>query len=344
MTNKGAIAAGLLALLVAHVSPSEAQAQPACNDLDGLRSLFNEAYKDEQEKRYDQALEKFRTVEKCKASPNVRYRIASVLEAQGHLREARDTFRSVVSTGDASDPKQKPIMQSSDERAAQLDKRIPKLVLKPPANPPEGTTITVDGHTVASTATPIELDPGDHTVQASAPTAKQPFESHVKLGESGQVELQIVLEGPGAPTCAAGTTWNGKDCAPDKPVDSGGKSNVLAYAALGAGAVLVIGGVIMFVARKSDIDDINKLCPDVNNCNPANKSAVDSDKSQANLFLPLGIGFEVVGLAAAGFGAYMLLKPAPADNAAPTQSPSGGLRIAPRYVRGGAILGVGTAF
>ncbi len=341
MTNKVAIAAGVLVLLAA----GAADAQPACNDLDGLRSLFNEAYKDEQEKRYDQALEKFRNVERCKASPSVRYRIGSVLEAQGKLREARDTFRAIVSTGDANDPKQKPIMQSSEDRAKDLDKRIPKLVLKLSPNAPEGAQITVDGQAVAGTAKPIELDPGDHTVQASAPTAKQPFESKVKLGESGQVELQVVLEGPGAPTCAAGTTWNGKECAPDKPPpppSGGGKT--LAWVAVGGGAALLVGGIVLFVARKSDIDDINKLCPNLNNCDPRNESAVNDDKSQANLFLPLGIGFTVVGAGLAGLGTYMLLKPAPSDNSAPTQSPSTGLRIAPRYVRGGAILGVGTAF
>src|SRR5262249_45715125 len=155
---------------------------------------------------------------------------------QGHLKEARDTFRNIVETGDANDPKQKPIMSSSDDRAKQLDKRIPKLVLKLPPNAPESTTVTVDGKTIGSTATPIELDPGDHTVQATAPTAKQPFESHVKLGESGQVELQISLEGPGQPTCAAGTTWNGKECAPDKPPGGeGGKTNWLPYVLMGGG-------------------------------------------------------------------------------------------------------------
>ena len=347
MTSRGlrsphAIAAGLLTILLASAAGAQ---QPACNDLDALRGLFNEAYKDEQEKRYDQALEKFRAVERCKASPSVRYRIASVLEAQGKLREARDIFRAIAA-GERTDPKTKDIMASSEDRANQLDKRIPKLVLKMAPNAPEGATITVDGAAIAGTAKPIELDPGEHTVQATAPTAKQPFESKVKLGESGQVELQVLLEGPSAPTCAAGATWNGKDCVPDKPTTTGGKNNTLAYVAIAGGAALIIGGIVLFVARKSDIDDINKLCPNVDACPIANKSAVDSDTSQANLFLPLGIAFEVVGAAAAGFGVYMLTRPSSSDpgTASPTASPSGGLRIAPRYVRGGGILGVGTVF
>jgi len=53
-------------------------------------------YKDEQEKRYAQALDKFQRVAAVKESGSVRYRIGSVLEALGRLREARDAFRAIA--------------------------------------------------------------------------------------------------------------------------------------------------------------------------------------------------------------------------------------------------------
>jgi hypothetical protein len=331
-TSRLALAAGAAVAALLATSASEAQ-QPTCDELDKLRALFNEAYKDEQDKRYDQALEKFRIVERCKASPSVRYRIASVLEAQGKLREARDGFRAIAA-GDRSDPKTLTVVTSSEQRAGELDKRIPKLVLKLPSNMPADAVVTVDNAPIAAGSKPIDLDPGEHTVQASAPTARQPFASTVKLGEGGQVTLQVVLEGAAPPTCSTGTTWDGKECVADaRPPDT---NHTLAYVALGGGAALVVVGVVLFVVRKGDIDDIHKLCPNLSACPSANRAAVNDDRSQANLFLPLGIGVTVVGVGLAGLGAYMLLKP--------TTSPSASLRVVPRYVRGGGVLGMETAF
>src|SRR5205085_8512487 len=73
--------------------PKSAHAQTN-EELQAARELFQEAYKDEQEKRYDVALEKFRRVAAVKESAQVRYRIASVLESMNRLREARDAYRA----------------------------------------------------------------------------------------------------------------------------------------------------------------------------------------------------------------------------------------------------------
>ena len=65
-----------IAAFDAAVAPGVAHAQSE-EELNQARELFNEAYKDEQEKRYEEALEKFRRVAQVKESASVRYRIAS---------------------------------------------------------------------------------------------------------------------------------------------------------------------------------------------------------------------------------------------------------------------------
>src|SRR6185436_6559720 len=98
MTNKGArtiVALAALAIATSTLSPRAAHAQSE-DELKAARELFQEAYKDEQEKRYPEALDKFRRVAKVKESASVRYRIASVLEPMGRLREARDAYRAVA--------------------------------------------------------------------------------------------------------------------------------------------------------------------------------------------------------------------------------------------------------
>ena len=143
------------------------QKDPSPEELSAAREMFQEAYKDEQEKRFAQALEKFQRVAAVKESASVRYRIGSVLEQLGRIREARDSFRALAaSSANATGPNQA-IAANAAERAHQLDRKIPKLVLRLQANPPADTRVSVDGAPVPASTTPtrIELDPGEHVIR-----------------------------------------------------------------------------------------------------------------------------------------------------------------------------------
>src|SRR5262245_58006166 len=83
--------AAVVALAALAALPASAAAQTP-DELRAARELFQEAFKDEQDKRYDDALEKFRRVARVRESASVRYRIATVLAALGKLRESRDMF------------------------------------------------------------------------------------------------------------------------------------------------------------------------------------------------------------------------------------------------------------
>lgn len=324
-TIKGALLGFSLCLAAAAVSP-RARAQTP-DELNAARSLFQEAYKDEQEKRFAEALEKFQRVAKVRESASVRYRIANVLAELGRLREARDAFRALAASSDTLEAKDKPIAESSAERAVAVDKRIPRLKINPPADAPSDLRVTVDGAAVP-TGRPLELDPGDHVVNASAP-GKAPFEGRVKLGEGGETPFDVKLEE-----------------ASSVSVDTSKPNKTLAYVAVGGGAALFVTGVVLLVVREGTISDIESTCPN-NVCPTASQSDIQSKQDQAELFGPLGVGLGVVGLAAAGFGTYLLLKkpsPAPAASGHVLPSPAPAIRVAPAYVRGGAMLGVGAAF
>jgi hypothetical protein len=341
MTSRRAKSISIVFAMFVALGSAETRAQaqtPTCDEVDKLRKLFDEAYKEEQEKHYESALEKFRTVEKCKASASVRYRVGAVLEAMGKLREARDSFRSVAADKGSLPPNQVAIATSAEDRANQLEKRIPKIILKMPADAGPDTTVTIDDKPVGSTSGPIEVDPGEHVVRATSPTAKKPFEGRVKLGESGEITLPITLDGTAE-----------KPPPPPPPPPPPSRNDTLAYIALGGGAVFLAGGIVMLIVRKGDINDINNKCPN-NVCPTSAKTAVEDDRSQAKLFGPLGVGFIAVGAAAAGLGAYLLFRPTSSSSSDPssasptTPPPSGSLRIEPRWVRGGGILGVERVF
>jgi hypothetical protein len=286
------------------ISPA-ADAQTA-DELRAARELFQEAFKDEQEKRYDEALEKFRRVAKVRESASVRYRIATVLAASGHLREARDVFRALAASKASLPANDREIADSSAERVAELDRRIPRLSLRIQDSPPPDVRVTVDGAPVpvSTTARSLELDPGDHVILATAQGSK-PSEEHVVLAESEPEAVHIVSLVPDASAAPAR----------DPLAPATGQRYIIPWVAIGAGAVLVAVGGGLLLARDGAISDIKDSCP-AGRCPTRLKSDVDSDRSRAELFGPLGVGLAVVGIAAVGFGVYLLTRH-PKDAARP---------------------------
>jgi hypothetical protein len=272
--------------------PARAQQTP---DLKAARELFDEAFKDEQEKRYPEALEKFRRVAQVKESAAVRYRIATVTAAMGHLREARDLFRALAASRPSLPPKEFEIADSAAERAAELDKRIPKLAIRVQDDPPRDARVSVDGAPVPASTTPrsIELDPGDHVI-ASAASGMVPSEKTVTLADGGGETAHTVTFTPEAPV---------RPPPPPPPPPN----RTMGWVALGGGVALVATGALLLVAREGAISDIQDRCPG-NVCPIRTKNEVQSDQDRATAFGPLGVGIGIVGLVAVGVGTYVLVR------------------------------------
>lgn len=309
------------------LSPRVAHAQSA-DELKQARDLFQEAYKDEQEQRYEEALEKFRRVAQVKESASVRYRIAAVLEAMGRLRESRDAYRAVAAMKPSLPQNQQEISDASAERALQVDKRVPKLVVTVESAPADAR-VTVDGAPVPQ-GRPVEQDPGEHVVQATA-SGMKPFEQRVTLKDDGaEVPATVKFESdkPAPP--------------PEPPPEK--KNNTLAFVAIGGGVVLMGAGAAALLLREGAIDDIHSACPDLDRCPRSQQGTVEDATDKANLYMPLGIGLAGLGAVATGVGVYLLVRPAkkPAD-AAPA-APAASLRLSPQVVRGGATFGLHGTF
>jgi hypothetical protein len=352
MTNRGgprAAAIGIALALALSAAGAHAQARaPSADELKAARELFQEAYRDEQDKRFAQALEKFQRVAAVKESASVRYRIASVLGSLGRLREARDAFRALAGSKTSLPVNEQEIADSAAERAQALDRRIPRVIVQLQENPPPDARVTIDGAPIpaSTTARPFEVDPGEHVVQGTAPTA-QASETKVVLQEGGEVAVSVVLPPKVGRVKPLPTPTPVSTPLPTPEPDRlPRRDNTLAFVALGAGGVLLVTGIVLLGIREGDISDLNKACRPV--CPSENRNELEATRDEAELLGPLGVGFAVAGLLATGAGAYLLFRPLPAA-AAPakgttTSTPSGGLRIGPTPVRGGAVLGFGAAF
>jgi hypothetical protein len=324
-----------LVLTLASVSPS-AGAQTA-SELKAARELFQEAYEDEKEKRFEEALEKFQRVAQVRESAPVRYRIASVLEQLGRLREARDAYRAIAASKPTLPEDQQEVADAAAQKVLAVDRRIPKLVVSIEEPAPEGARVSVNGVPVPASATPrkIELDPGEHVIQATATNAP-PYEKRVTLAAGEEVPVAIAL-GP--------QTVDEPD--PPPPGGEATETNrTLGYVALGAGGVLLITSAALLIVREGLIGDIETACPG-GVCPIARRDEIEGKRSDADLFGPLGLGVGVVGLAAAGLGAYMLLRSSPSTSEPPaTGSAPRAWRLSPRarVLQGGAMVGVGATF
>lgn len=288
MASRWTIANATLLAVLALSPRALAQSE---SELRAARELFQDAYRDEQDRRYPEALEKFQRVARVKETGAVRYRIASVLADMGRLREARDIFRALAR---ATTPSDAEIAASAADEAAALDRRIPKVTLRIQA-PPSNARVYVDGTPVPATTSTIELDPGEHIVAAKAGDLLVQ-EKTLQLGEGKETHHTVSFGPP-----------------------QGGAT--VPIVVTGAGGALLLTSAILVALRESAISDIRATCPD-DVCPRSSQSDVESDRDRANLYRPLALGLGIGGVVAAGAGVYLLLRH-PTANAATRWQPRG---------------------
>lgn len=174
-----AAALGLAALTggVAQAQPSsDARAAAAVLFEDG-RSLFNAG-------KYAEACPKLEESQRMDPGMGTLYWVATCHEAIGRTASAWVGFRDVQSMALAAGQSERE--KAARGKAAALEPKLMKLKI----TAPPGSTFEVkrDGAVVSPAlwGTPVPLDPGKHTVSASAP-GKEPWEVTVVLDQPGNV-------------------------------------------------------------------------------------------------------------------------------------------------------------
>jgi hypothetical protein len=295
-----------------------ALAQPG-EDVAVARRLFTEGLKDEQNKRFDVALDKFRQVQRVRDTVNVRYRIGTCLEGMGRVAAAIKAYQSAIDLG-AGDKGNADVVKASTERIAALDRQVARVTLTLSDRAPADAEVRVDDEKVEREALgqPILLDPGHHTISAKA-TGAQDFHTSMTLAEGGNVSLSIPLDpvppgatqGAGTPGVAAtaGTPGGAATPPPDETPQASppGDHHVLGYALLAGGGVLVIGSIVTFVVRHNAISSLGSSCGPTYHCPAgADDQSLSSTASRARFEGPLGVALGAAGLVALGAGAYFV--------------------------------------
>jgi hypothetical protein len=234
------VAGVVLALApVAHAQPTDSVA--AAEQLfEQARALFDQG-------SFAEACPRFAASYKLDPALGTLLNMATCYEMLGHTASAWGHYREVVVHAQKTgDQKRIDIAQA---RIAALEPRLPKLTIKAPKVPLASLIVTRDDAPldIAVLGAPIFVDPGEHTITASAPGYK-PFTQTITIKESETQDVQIALEvAPDQPKPQTGITTIIRE-----EEDPGKTRRLFALTLGGAGAVALITGVSFgFAARDS---------------------------------------------------------------------------------------------
>jgi hypothetical protein len=288
-TNRGSgLAAAGLAFLLLATAPSATLAQPReTAEVQARREeagkLADQGFDLLKNKRWDEALEKFRAADNTLHSPMFVLFQARAEEGRGHLVEAQKLMQRVI---DERLPDYAPesflqAKQEAKQAMAAVSPRVPSMSVKLSGAEPATTTITIDDRPVegAASGSLVPVNPGQHKVVATTTDGRQ-VDRTVSVAEGEKREVALDLGGASV----------NQPPPPETPSSTQGRSWLAAGLAYGiGGAALVVGAITggVFVGRANDLKD---RCPE-NHCSPDDEAEGKSVSTLGNVstaFLVIG--------------------------------------------------------
>lgn len=259
-----------------------ADAQPA--ESEDVRSRREQAVKLAEQgsellaqKRYDEAVQKFREADRVIHSPKFVLFQARAEQARGRYVEARALLKQVI---DEKLPDYAPetffeAKKEAKQLLAALDPRMPRWSLKLAGEATDGADVALDGKRVSATNVARPVNPGRHKVLVRAADGRE-SEKSFSVADGESVELEIDL---GA-ALAAGEAPPPRLTEDEEPSD--GQSYLVPGILYGiGGASLLVGAITggVFAGRASELKD---RCPD-NHCAPEDEEEGNSVTTLGNV-------------------------------------------------------------
>ncbi len=297
----------VLSLLAGPVhAQSEAERQAA-------RTLGEEALKLYESHDYEAAYDRFDKANRLLQAPTLELYMARSQLRLGKLASAYDHFRRGAEAELAADAPSQFVDAQQEARAAlaKLEPRVPTLQVTVAGAGEGQRSLMIDGQPVTgwSADEPLRLDPGEHSVEVSAPG----FESAVAIirlteGDAETLELALQPRADGEVT-EEGILWP-------------------AIVAHGVGAFGLALGVITGVMATSEADDIKSRCAD-NHCLPEDEAQGDEAEVLAGLST---VGFVLAGAGAVAGVVLTVWRLSDPSGSGRDGGPSAVVKLAPGYV------------
>lgn len=163
------------AVLVA--APDVANAQPS--DAAAAEVQFQEGRKLMEARRYAEACPKFLASYNLAPAPGTLLNLADCYERNGQLASAWNRFNEAIALAQRGNRADRE--KTARDRAERLEPRLVRVVVGVPSS---DVTVQVDGVPLdgASLGSPTPIDPGKHTLQATAP-GKKPLSLVIEIGD-----------------------------------------------------------------------------------------------------------------------------------------------------------------
>lgn len=322
--SRGLMAAGALAVLLGSF-PAYGETSEA--DKTTARVLFDDGRKLVEQKNYEEGCKKLAESNRLDPGAGVQFHLANCYERQGRTASAWQLFLQVAALSRAE--KQPAREKVARDRAADLEPKLMRITIRVADDSKvAGLVVKRDGSAASEAVwgSAVPVDPGKHTVEASAPGRKT-WTQEVELSNPGQnVSISVpVLEEDLSAGASPGNTESATT-APDKPTTEAAAEPAKPAAGsfwsgrrtaglvVGIAGVLTAGaGGLVAAAAKKTYDDAANNCDTRNVCN---QKGYD-DRTQA--IQAANGATALVGLGAAALlTGVILFATAPRKTTAPT--------------------------
>ena len=274
------------------------------------RALGVEALKLYERKDYAAAYDRFDKANRLLQAPTLELYMARCQLGLGKLATAYEHFRRGADTVLDDDAPRQFVKAQQQARAAlaELEPKVPTVQVTVQGPPAGQLTVRIDGQPsdLAALGERLRLDPGEHSVEASAP-GFETAAATIALSEGATETVLLSLE-----PAADGATSNDGALWP-------------AFIAYGIGAASLSIGIVTGAMAASKADDIKSRCVD-QHCPPEDEELGDEAELLASVST---VGFVVAGLGAVTGIALTLWRPGGAERGA---EPSAMVKLGPGYV------------
>lgn len=261
-------------------------------ELKKARAQFQRGIELEQASNWSEAIQQFREVGSIRMTPQVRFHIAYCEEGLGRLVTALGGYELALGEADRVGPDFKTEVETAITR---LRERIPKLLIErgPGA---EAASVQLDGVDLGASSVGVEipLDPGPHTVAATAP-GYQNFSATAELKEREVTRVSLELQAEPEPTA------DSEQNQPEKVIvvqQQPAPNRLVPYVVGGTGVAFLIAGGVLFGLREATAADLEDKCPNPDACPKSNEDTYNRLKFYS-WSAPVAIGVGVAGVGTA---------------------------------------------
>jgi hypothetical protein len=277
-------------------------AEPTKTELAAARDLFARAERDEDNGRWQDALDKLRRAGSVKMTPGIRFHVALCEEKLGQLVTALGDYTAAEAAARSEGNKE--VLEAVSDPLSALRARVPTLTVGLPADAKD-VEVTLDGGPLAVglVGVPVPVDVGTHTVLART-GGRPPFSSSVSLAEKQAVTVEVRFPSPVSAAGAAPTPVPPSANAHEEAAHPAGPLRAGALATtLGAVAVVGFGVGAYFVAggKQSSAETA---------CLGLLPSACDNFKDGVRTWDALALGAWIAGAGLAAVSVYLWTRPA----------------------------------